>query len=49
MVYGSDVGRVVETMYGTQQPTCVLIGHSMGGAVAVHAAYHQHVAGQWSN
>lgn len=41
----SDVGRVVETMYGAQQPPCVLIGHSMGGAVAVHAAYHQHVAG----
>ncbi|KAG0723613.1 Protein phosphatase methylesterase 1 [Chionoecetes opilio] len=41
----SDIGRVVETMYGAQQPPCVLIGHSMGGSVAVHAAHYQHVAG----
>ncbi|XP_050724249.1 protein phosphatase methylesterase 1-like isoform X2 [Eriocheir sinensis] len=41
----SDVGRVVETMYGSKQPPCVLIGHSMGGAVAVHTAYDQHMGG----
>ncbi|KAK4299029.1 hypothetical protein Pmani_028665 [Petrolisthes manimaculis] len=41
----SDLGRVVEALYGVQQPPCVLIGHSMGGAVAVHTAYLQHVAG----
>ncbi|KAK7086007.1 Protein phosphatase methylesterase 1 [Halocaridina rubra] len=40
-----DVGRVVEAVYGTQQPTCILIGHSMGGAIAVHTAYNNNVAG----
>ncbi|XP_071551344.1 protein phosphatase methylesterase 1 isoform X2 [Panulirus ornatus] len=40
-----DVGRVVEAVYEYDQPPCVLIGHSMGGAIAVHTAYHDHVAG----
>lgn len=42
----SDLGRVVEALYGVHQPPCVLIGHSMGGAVAVHTAHLQHVAGE---
>ncbi|XP_042221270.1 protein phosphatase methylesterase 1-like isoform X2 [Homarus americanus] len=41
----SDIGRVVEEVYGRQQPPCVLIGHSMGGAIAVHTAYHGYVVG----
>lgn len=41
----SDVSRVVETVFGIQQPTCIIIGHSMGGAIAVHAAYNNNVAG----
>lgn len=40
-----DVGLVIEATYGLQQPPCVLIGHSMGGAIAVNAAYLEHVAG----
>lgn len=48
VVCDSDVGRVVETMYGSKQPPCVLIGHSMGGAVAVHTSYDQHMGGQCS-
>uniref|UniRef100_L7MAW6 Protein phosphatase methylesterase 1 n=1 Tax=Rhipicephalus pulchellus TaxID=72859 RepID=L7MAW6_RHIPC len=37
----NDVGNVYNAMYPdeTHQPPVVLIGHSMGGAVAVHAAY----------
>ncbi|XP_015925816.1 protein phosphatase methylesterase 1 isoform X2 [Parasteatoda tepidariorum] len=36
----SDVGEVFNTLYGDEeQPNVILIGHSMGGAVAVHAVY----------
>ncbi|XP_037568516.1 protein phosphatase methylesterase 1-like isoform X1 [Dermacentor silvarum] len=37
----NDVGNVYNAMYPdeSRQPPVVLIGHSMGGAVAVHAAY----------
>lgn len=36
----NDIGNVYHTMYPDEsyQPSVVLIGHSMGGAVAVHAA-----------
>ncbi|KAM7330429.1 hypothetical protein ACRRTK_009618 [Alexandromys fortis] len=33
-----DVGNVVEAMYGDLPPPVMLIGHSMGGAIAVHTA-----------
>nr|XP_034971743.1 protein phosphatase methylesterase 1 [Zootoca vivipara] len=33
-----DVGSVVEAMYGDLAPPIMLIGHSMGGAIAVHSA-----------
>ncbi|KDR16494.1 protein phosphatase methylesterase 1 [Zootermopsis nevadensis] len=33
-----DVGDVVTTLYETDPPPVILIGHSMGGAIAVHAA-----------
>lgn len=37
----NDIGNVYNAMYPNEsrQPPVVLIGHSMGGAVAVHAAY----------
>ncbi|EMP23925.1 Protein phosphatase methylesterase 1 [Chelonia mydas] len=35
---GGDVGNVVEAMYGDLPPPIMLIGHSMGGAIAVHTA-----------
>ncbi|GIY81906.1 hypothetical protein CDAR_43352 [Caerostris darwini] len=36
----SDVGEVFNTLYGDEdQPSVILIGHSMGGAIAVHAVY----------
>nr|XP_045621002.1 protein phosphatase methylesterase 1-like [Procambarus clarkii] len=41
----SDIGRLVDAVYGSAQPPCVLIGHSMGGAIAVHTAYYGYVAG----
>ena len=41
-----DVGEIVEAVYGDNQPTCVLVGHSMGGAIAVHASHDLHVAGK---
>ncbi|KAK2502212.1 hypothetical protein MC885_003422 [Smutsia gigantea] len=33
-----NVGNVVEAMYGDLPPPIMLIGHSMGGAIAVHTA-----------
>ncbi|GFQ72732.1 protein phosphatase methylesterase 1 [Trichonephila clavata] len=36
----SDVGEVFNTLYGDEdQPSVVLVGHSMGGAIAVHTVY----------
>ncbi|XP_038152831.1 protein phosphatase methylesterase 1 [Cyprinodon tularosa] len=33
-----DVGKVVEALYGESPPPIMMIGHSMGGAIAVHTA-----------
>ncbi len=33
-----DVVAVVKHIFGTDPPPIVLVGHSMGGAIAVHAA-----------
>ncbi|KAL3878158.1 hypothetical protein ACJMK2_030528 [Sinanodonta woodiana] len=33
-----DVGDVVRELYGDNPPQIILIGHSMGGAIAVHTA-----------
>ncbi|KAK2155649.1 hypothetical protein NP493_2060g00006 [Ridgeia piscesae] len=33
-----DVGSVVEAKYGDDAPPIILVGHSMGGAIAVHVA-----------
>ncbi|KAG7471285.1 hypothetical protein MATL_G00122640 [Megalops atlanticus] len=38
-----DVGKVVEALYGENAPPIVMIGHSMGGAIAVHTAAANHV------
>lgn len=38
-----DVGKVVEALYGENPPPIMMIGHSMGGAIAVHAAAANHV------
>lgn len=34
-----DVGEVFIALYGDEPPSVILIGHSMGGAVAVHTVY----------
>ncbi|KAI0234779.1 Protein phosphatase methylesterase 1 [Lamellibrachia satsuma] len=34
----SDIGSVVEAKYGDDAPPIILVGHSMGGAIAVHVA-----------
>ncbi|KAJ8298024.1 hypothetical protein KUTeg_024555 [Tegillarca granosa] len=34
----NDVGNVVKELYGDDPPPIILIGHSMGGAIAVHTA-----------
>lgn len=34
----SDVFDVIDTLYGNSPPALILVGHSMGGAVAVHCA-----------
>lgn len=31
-----DIGNVVDALYGDLPPPIMLIGHSMGGAIAVH-------------
>jgi len=34
---------VVEVLYGENPPPIIIIGHSMGGAIAVHTATANHV------
>lgn len=38
-----DIGKVVEVLYGDAPPPIMMIGHSMGGAIAVHTAAANHV------
>ncbi|KAM4727009.1 protein phosphatase methylesterase 1 isoform 2-T2 [Anableps anableps] len=38
-----DVGKVVEALYGENPPPIMMIGHSMGGAIAVHTASANYV------
>lgn len=38
-----DVGKVVESLYGENPPPIMIIGHSMGGAIAVHTAAANHI------
>lgn len=40
-----DVGRIMEAVFEETPPPCVLIGHSMGGAIGVHTAYNQYIEG----
>ncbi|BFZ14915.1 hypothetical protein BsWGS_17954 [Bradybaena similaris] len=35
----SDVGDIISSLYKGDPPPIILVGHSMGGAIAVHAAY----------
>lgn len=47
-VLSSDVGDVVKEIYGEDPPPIILIGHSMGGAIAVHTGIRgliPHLAG----
>ncbi|XP_051960278.1 protein phosphatase methylesterase 1 [Xyrauchen texanus] len=38
-----DIGKVVEALYSENPPPIMIIGHSMGGAIAVHTAAANHV------
>ncbi|KAM3602043.1 uncharacterized protein V6R79_023440 [Siganus canaliculatus] len=38
-----DIGKVVEALYGENPPPIMIIGHSMGGAIAVHTAVANHI------
>lgn len=38
-----DVGKVVQSLYGDNPPPIMIIGHSMGGAIAVHIAAANYV------
>ncbi|KAL0275892.1 UNVERIFIED_CONTAM: hypothetical protein PYX00_003613 [Menopon gallinae] len=38
-----DVGDIIETMYGDDPPPVIIMGHSMGGAIAVHTAHNNFV------
>ncbi|CAG5119871.1 unnamed protein product [Candidula unifasciata] len=35
----SDVGKIISSLYKDNPPPIILVGHSMGGAIAVHAAF----------
>ncbi|XP_064636117.1 protein phosphatase methylesterase 1-like [Lineus longissimus] len=37
----SDVGNIIKAKYGEDPPPIMLIGHSMGGAIAIHTAEKQ--------
>ncbi|XP_022257386.1 protein phosphatase methylesterase 1-like isoform X2 [Limulus polyphemus] len=39
-----DIGDVLQAMYEDEEPPpVILVGHSMGGALAVHTAYNEHI------
>lgn len=38
-----DIGKVVEALYGENPPPIMIVGHSMGGAIAVHTAVASHI------
>ncbi|CAH1267673.1 PPME1 [Branchiostoma lanceolatum] len=38
-----DVGNLVSALYGDEPPPIILVGHSMGGAIAIHAAVQEKV------
>lgn len=38
LLWGQDVVEVWEAAFGEEQPATMLVGHSMGGAIAVRAA-----------
>uniref|UniRef100_A0A665TR29 Protein phosphatase methylesterase 1 n=1 Tax=Echeneis naucrates TaxID=173247 RepID=A0A665TR29_ECHNA len=42
-IFSQDIGKVVEVLYGETPPPIMIIGHSMGGAVAVHTAVASHI------
>ncbi|CAG2236040.1 PPME1 [Mytilus edulis] len=35
----SDVGNIVKALYGEDPPPIILVGHSMGGSIAVNTAF----------
>nr|TKW04541.1 hypothetical protein SEVIR_7G117100v2 [Setaria viridis] len=39
----NDVIAVIRTMYGDSSPAIILVGHSMGGSVAVHVAARKEI------
>jgi len=39
----NDVIAVIRTMYGDSPPAIILVGHSMGGSVAVHVASRREI------
>ncbi|CAN6241643.1 unnamed protein product [Urochloa humidicola] len=39
----NDVIAVIHTMYGASPPAIILVGHSMGGSVAVHVAARKEI------
>nr|CAG4637842.1 EOG090X07NZ [Chydorus sphaericus] len=45
-----DVVAVIKQIFGSEVPPIILVGHSMGGAIAVHTAASEHVrSGQIRN
>lgn len=38
-----DIGAVIQELYKDQPPPIILMGHSMGGAIAIHTAYNNFI------
>ncbi|XP_078682868.1 protein phosphatase methylesterase 1-like [Branchiostoma floridae x Branchiostoma belcheri] len=38
-----DIGNLVSALYGDEPPPIILVGHSMGGAIAIHSAVQEKV------
>lgn len=39
-----DIGAVVQELYHNEPPPIILMGHSMGGAIAIHTAYRNYIS-----
>ncbi|KAK6641716.1 hypothetical protein RUM44_013431 [Polyplax serrata] len=39
-----DTGDVIQELYGDESPPIILMGHSMGGAIAIHTAYKNYIS-----
>lgn len=39
-----DIGGIIQELYQDESPPIILVGHSMGGAIAIHTAYNNYIS-----